>query len=278
MSTKDKNQNKNLSNVIQTLTDGVKAVFESEQYINYLKVMAKFHNYSFANNILIHTKCPHATYVAGFRAWQQKFKRKVNKGEKGIPILAPLIINNNDDENKDNILLKFRIVYVFDVTQTSGKPLEDIFTPLEGNVEIYSDFMDCLHSISPFKIEFTPLKGGAKGSCNFTEERIIIKKGLSQIHSIKTAIHEIAHARLHCGEKNTDCDRQVKEVEAESVAYVVCQHFGIDTSTYSFPYIGNWSQNKELLQLKKSLATIQKTARKIIDDIEIKMSVVMKVA
>lgn len=281
-----------LKEITDKLEQGIKELFESERYKTYLTVMSRFHSYSYRNSLLILMQKPDATYIAGFNAWKNHFKRHVNKGEKGIQILAPApykvkvkmqkldpetqkpILDNNGNpviEEVEVVKPFFKPVYVFDISQTSGEPLPELVTELKGNVEHYDAFLESLKKISPFPIEFEDIKGTAKGYCDPVNKKIVIKKGMSEIQTIKTAIHEITHADLHSEphllleEKK---DRKTKEVEAESVAFAVCSHFGIDTSDYSFAYVASWSSTKELQELKNSLDTIQKQAAELINKID----------
>lgn len=283
------------------LEQGIKDVYTSDKYINYLNVMSKFHSYSFRNSILLMMQKPDATHVAGFNAWKDKFKRSVNKGEKGIQILAPSpyrvkVEMERIDPNTQKPVLDaegkkvtetvevtkpaFRPVYVFDVSQTSGEPLPQLVTELTGNVERYNAFMESLKSVSPLPMEFEDIKSGAKGYCDPVNKRIAIKNGMSETQTIKTAIHEITHADLHTDNNyltlDDKKDRRTKEVEAESVAFVVCSHYGIDTSEYSFAYVAAWSSDKELNELKSSLDTIQKQAAELIDRIDTRFQELLK--
>lgn len=279
-----------MKEIIDRLEKGIKEIFESERYKKYLTVMSKFHNYSYRNALLIMLQKPDATLVAGYNAWKRNFNRHVNKGEKGIQILAPApykvkvkqtkidpdtkepILDENGNpivEEIEIIKPAFKPVYVFDISQTSGDPLPQITTELKGNVEHYNAFFESLKRVSPFPIEFEEIKSGAKGYCDPVNKRIVINVGMSEIQNIKTAIHEITHADLHVESfLNDKKDRRTKEIEAESVAFIVCNHFGLDTSNYSFAYLASWSATKELNELKNSLDTIQKQAAELIDRIE----------
>ena len=261
--------------------------------------MSKFYNYSFNNTLLIAMQKPDATYVAGYTSWQRNFDRQVMKGEKGIKILAPAPYKTQEEREKiDPVTQKpvigadgkavtetvevlrpaFKVVSVFDVSQTDGKELPDIIVDeLKGTVENYEAFFDALKQESPVPISFEDIPGCAKGFFSPVESRIAIQEGMSEIQTIKTAIHEIAHAKLHAvtpGEKvapEDKKDRRTKEVEAESVAYTVCQRYGIETSDYSFGYIAGWSSDKETKELKGSLETIRKTAAEMITGIDEKL-------
>ncbi len=274
----------------------MKELFEGEKYKSYLNTMSKFHNYS-ANNIqLIEMQCPDATYVAGYKAWQRNFERHVNKGERGIRILAPAPYKIKEEQEKidpvtnepvldrdgmpvmEEVEIKipaFRVVTVFDYSQTDGKELPGLgVNELHGNVERYQDFMEALERASPVPIRYEEMEGDRKGYFIDLSHPIAIKEGMSEAQTAKTGVHEVAHAKLHAREAEQDTekavykDRETKEVEAESIAYTVCQHFGIDTSDYSFGYIAGWSSGKEMPELKSSLDTIRRTSSELIKGIE----------
>lgn len=294
MASRDK-QDK-LKELTDRLEQGIKEVYESEHYKDYLSLMSKFHSYSFRNSLLIMMQKPTATHVAGFNSWKNNFNRTVNKGEKGIQILAPspyrikVEMDKIDPISQKPVLDKtgkpvteeveitkpsFRPVYVFDVDQTSGEPLPQLITELSGSVSEYRAFLESLKSVSPFPVVFEDIKSGAKGYCDPVNQKIAIKDGMSEVQTIKTAIHEITHADLHADQRHLSLeerkDRRTKEVEAESVAFVVCSHYGIDTSHYSFGYVAGWSSDKELNELKSSLDTIQKQAAELIDRIDTRL-------
>lgn len=280
-----------MKEITERLEQGVKELFTSEMYTEYLKTMSQFHNYSFNNTLLIAMQRPDATLVAGYQAWQKKFKRQVKKGEKGIQIIAPAPIREKEEIEKfdpetNELILRpdgqpeteevvhtiprFRIATVFDVSQTYGEPLPELETPeLMGSVENYEVFMQALREISPVPIRFDEIESGAKGFYSNANKEIVIQQGMSESQTMKTGIHETAHAKLHdreimeeLGEKK---NQMTREVEAESVAYTVCQYFGLDTSDYSFPYIAGWSSSIEMKELRDSMDTIRKTAGKFID-------------
>lgn len=274
--------------LIERLESGVIQLYSSDNYSNYLKTMSKFHNYSFSNSLLITLQNPSATYVAGFNSWKNNFKRSVNKGEKGIQILAPapykttIEMQKIDPETKKPVIGKdgspitemvqitkpyFKAVYVFDISQTTGEPLPSIADELKAGVANFDTFFSSLKKVSPFPIELLDINSGAKGYCDPHNKKIAVKSGMSESQTIKTIIHEIAHAVLHAGSDEKK-DSRTRQVEAESVAFVVSNYFGIDTSDYSFGYIASWSSGKELKELKSSLDTIQKTANSLITDIE----------
>ena len=299
-----KTEKQKVQEITEKLEQGIKELFESEKYKNYLNTMSKFHNYSFNNTVLIAMQKPDATLVAGFKAWKRNFQRHVKKGEKGIRILAPAPYKLKEEQEKldpetKEIMLDaegkpimeeveitipaFRAVSVFDVAQTEGKELPELeVKELSDSVEDYENFMQALTEVSPVPIEFEEIEGGAKGYFSQSTHRIAVQEGMSQSQTLKTAIHEVAHAKLHDRELNKGIDdvehkgRSRKEVEAESVAYTVCQRFGIDTSDYSFGYIAGWSSGREMTELKASLDTIRRTASEIITGIEHELSKVQE--
>ena len=299
-------ENKNAQQVREItdkLEQGIKELFESERFKEYLRTMSKFYNYSFNNTLLIAMQKPEATYVAGYTSWQRNFDRQVMKGEKGIKILAPAPYKAQEEREKidpatqkpvigadgkavtetvEVLRPAFKVVSVFDVSQTDGKELPDIVVDeLKGTVENYEAFFDALKQESPVPISFEDIPGGAKGFFSPVESRIAIQEGMSEIQTVKTAIHEIAHAKLHAVKPDEKAapedkkDRHTKEVEAESVAYTVCQRYGIETSDYSFGYIAGWSSGKETKELKSSLDTIRKTAAEMIEGIDAKLKVLL---
>ena len=299
-------ENKNAQQVREItdkLEQGIKELFESERFKEYLRTMSKFYNYSFNNTLLIAMQKPEATYVAGYTSWQRNFDRQVMKGEKGIKILAPAPYKAQEEREKIDPLTQkpvigadgkavtetvevlrpaFKVVSVFDVSQTDGKELPDIIVDeLKGTVENYEAFFDALKQESPVPISFEDIPGGAKGFFSPVESRIAIQESMSEIQTVKTAIHEIAHAKLHAVKPDEKTapeekkDRHTKEVEAESVAYTVCQRYGIETSDYSFGYIAGWSSGKETKELKSSLDTIRKTAAEMIEGIDAKLKVLL---
>lgn len=277
---------------VKELTDkleaGVKEVFESEQYKNYLKAMSKFHSYSFGNVMLILMQCPNASLVAGFHKWKKDFGRTVKKGEHGIMILAPCpqkkfidreIEKPDGTKEIESVLVvrqRFKVAYVFDVSQTEGRELPSYgVDKLTGDVQNYDEFYKAIESVAPVPVELRPATDHSEGCYNHKEQKIYINEGLSQVQTISVMIHEASHAILQAlpvenGEitGKHEKDRRTREVEAESVAYVVCQHFGIETGDSSFAYVTSWSKNKELPELKASLECISKTAAKMIEDIE----------
>ena len=283
--------------ITDKLEEGLKELFESEKYKTYLSTMSKFHNYSFNNTLLIAMQKPEATLVAGYKAWQKNFERHVNKGEKAIRILAPapykikeerdkldpvtgeMMFDENGMPQKEQVevtIPAFRAVSVFDVSQTDGKPIPELEAQeLLSTVEGYEDFVQALMNVAPVPIGFEDIPGDSKGYFHTEEKRIAVQENMSESQTLKTMVHEVAHSMLHNKEINRDDlmeapakDRNTKEVEAESVAYTVCQHFGIDTSDYSFGYIVGWSSGKDMKELKSSLDIIRKTSSELITGIE----------
>ena len=278
-----------MKEITDRLEQGILGIYESDRYADYLRTMSKFHNYSFNNTILIAMQG--GSLVKGYKQWEKEFDRHVKPGEKAIKIIAPAPFTVKKQvekidpdtqkpvfdkdgkpvtEEKEIKIPAFRVVSVFDVSQTEGKELPTLTYELAGNVEQYKDFFAALEKTSPFAMEFEALSGSIKGRCNYEEKRIIINEGMDELQNIKTAIHEIAHATLHDTALATPerPDRRTREVQAESVAYAVCQHYGLDTSDYSFGYIAGWSSGKELAELKGSLETIRSTAESLIDTID----------
>ena len=268
-----------LKEITDRLEQGITELFESERYKEYLRVMSKFHNYSFNNTLLIAMQKPDASLVAGFSAWKNNFGRNVMKGQKGIKIIAPSPFKIKQEiektdphtgkpvigkdgkpvtEEKEIQIPAYKVVSVFDVSQTEGKELPDIAVDeLTGSVERYQDFFAALEKTSPVPVGFEQIPGGSHGYYHLEDKRIAIQEGMSELQTLKTAIHEIAHAKLHDidlnapeNEQKPRVDRRTREVEAESVAYTVCQHYGLDTSDYSFGYVAGWSSGKELTELK----------------------------
>lgn len=283
---------------VQELTDkleqGLQDLFNSDSYRNYLSTMSKFHNYSFNNTLLIAMQKPDATLVAGYKAWQKNFERHVNKGEKAIRILAPapykikeerdkidpvtqeLLLDKDGNPQKEEVEITipaFRAVSVFDVGQTDGKPIPELAAKeLLSDVEGYQDMIRAVEAISPVPIELEEIAGDSKGYYDREAKRIAVQENMSESQTLKTMIHEVAHSKLHSKEVEQDeqmrKDRNTKEVEAESVAYTVCQHFGIDTSDYSFGYIAGWSSGRDTKELRSSMDTIRRTASELITGIE----------
>jgi antirestriction protein ArdC len=297
--TLEKTDNKErIKEITDKLEQGIKDLFEGDKFKEYLNTMSKFHSYSFNNTLLIHQQKPNASLVAGFNTWKNKFERNVMGGENGIKIFAPApfktkkemeVIDDNTGfpmigrdgkplvEEVEITIPYFKIVNVFDVSQTAGKELPSLgVEELSGDVAEYEKFFEALKEISPAPIEFKAIAGGSKGYYDHAEKRIAVNEGMSELQNIKTAIHEIAHAKLHDRDLvKADLvevkDKKTMEVEAEAVAYTVCQHYGIDTSDYSFGYVAAWGSGKEMTELKSSLETVRSTANEIINKIDEQM-------
>ena len=289
-----KTEKQKVQEITEKLEQGIKELFESEKYKTYLNTMSKFHNYSFNNIMLIAMQKPDATLVAGFKAWQKNFDRHVKKGEKGIRILAPapykikeerdkidpvtqeLLLDKDGNPQKEEVEITipaFRAVSVFDVAQTDGKPIPELAAKeLLSDVEGYQDMIRAVEAISPVPIELEEIAGDSKGYYDREAKRIAVQENMSEGQTLKTMIHEVAHSKLHSKEVEQDeqmkKDRNTKEVEAESIAYTVCQHFGVDTSDYSFGYIAGWSSGRDTKELRASMDTIRRTASELITGIE----------
>lgn len=278
-----------MDELTEKLQEGIKNVFSSDLYKNYLRTMSQFHNYSYANSMLIMMQRPDATHVAGFHAWKNNFNRMVNKGEKGIMIMAPVFDqyvkvpkldkdgNPVLDKNGEPVMVKrgshisnVKPAYVFDVSQTDGEPLPEIARRLDFDVKGFQQIRDSLIKASGCQVEFGDT-GNANGFFVPADNRIVISDSLPEAQTIKTLIHETAHARLH-GKDTEDKAPDTREMEAESVAYIVSEHYGIDSSEYSFGYIAAWSADKDMGDFKSSLQTIQRAAQGIIADVDKQMA------
>lgn len=299
----NKSQKDRLREITAGIEHGIQELFQSERYMQYLQTMSRFHRYSLNNVMLIHAQMPNATHVAGFNKWRNQFGRHVKRGEKGIQIIAPVPYKKKvseikldpdtkapmldaDDmaitEEKEVSVPTFRIVSVFDVSQTEGKPLPQLASDLTGNVQQYEVFMEALRRSSPVPIEIQSLPQGTDGFFSPKNQSISIRAGMSEVQTVSAVIHEIAHSKLHnyekkqaetaAGDENAkppvEKDRRTEEVEAESISYAVCQYYGIQTGENSFGYIASWSQGKELKELRTSLETINKTSSELIGDID----------
>lgn len=288
------NSAERMKEITDRLETGIQELFESERYKAYLTTMSKFHSYSFNNTLLIAMQG--GQLVAGYNKWRDDFHRNVKKGEKAIKILAPAPFKAKKEVQKLDAqgrpvmgkdgkpvtevqeiqVPAFKIVSVFDVSQTEGEPLPSIgVEELTGSVERYGEFFKALEQTSPVPIGFEDIPGGSHGYYHLTEKRIAIQEGMSELQTLKTAIHEIAHSKLHAIDPEATAieqadrpDSRTREVQAESVAYAVCQHYGLDTSDYSFGYVAGWSSGKDLKELKASLETIRATAHELITTID----------
>ena len=293
-------QGKDMDSIMQSLESGVEELFTSNRYQEFLKTMAKFHNYSFNNTMLIAMQRPDATLVTSYKNWQS-MGRQVMKGEKGITIIAPAPYKKMKekevlDENQRPIMGSdgkpkteqvevtvphFKAVTVFDIAQTSGEPIQTLAPELlTAAVQDFDSFMQAIQKISPVPIRFDEIDGNANGYYHNADKEIVIKKGLSESQTLKTAIHETVHAKLHDREimesLGVEKDRLTKEVEAESVAYCVCSSFGLDTSDYSFPYIAGWSSSREMKEMKASMDVIRKTAGEMIDQLTEELEIILE--
>ena len=293
-------QGKDMDSIMQSLESGVEELFTSNRYQEFLKTMAKFHNYSFNNTMLIAMQRPGATLVTSYKNWQS-MGRQVMKGEKGITIIAPAPYKKMKekevlDENQRPIMgtdgkpkteqvevtvPHFKAVTVFDIAQTSGEPIQTLAPELlTAAVQDFDSFMQAIQKISPVPIRFDEIDGNANGYYHNADKEIVIKKGLSESQTLKTAIHETVHAKLHDKEimesLGVEKDRLTKEVEAESVAYCVCSSFGLDTSDYSFPYIAGWSSSREMKEMKASMDVIRKTAGEMIDQLTEELEIILE--
>ncbi len=305
-----KTNQERIKEITESIEAGIRALFESGTYQSYLTTMSRFHKYSVNNTVLIHMQKPDATLVAGFNAWKNKFGRHVKKGEKGIQILAPAAVQKKVQETvldpdthaplldaDGNVVTEektvisvphFKPVTVFDVSQTEGKPLPALAQPLTGDVEHYEAFVEALHRSSPVPIEFEQMAPTTDGYFSASDQRIAIRPGMSEVQTVTAMVHEIGHSRLHDydklraealaagGKEPVIKDRRTEEVEAESVAYSVCQYYGIETAENSFGYIAAWSKGKELKELKASLNTINKTASDLITDIDRNLTEILR--
>ena len=299
-----------LQQITAGIEQGIKELFESEKYMRYLSVMSRFHRYSVNNTMLIYMQKPDATLVAGYNKWKNQFERHVKKGEHGITIIAPTPFKKKIEEQKLDPDTKapildaegkavmeereveipmFRPVKVFDVSQTDGKPLPELASSLSGNVQNYEAFMEALRRSAPVPLSVEPMAANMDGYFSPDQQRIAIRAGMSEVQTVSAAVHEIAHSKLHnyakaqeeaarAGDKEPPKkkDRNTEEVEAESISYAVCQYYGIQTGENSFGYIANWSQGKELPELRASLETINKSAGELIADIDRHYKVICK--
>ena len=299
----EKQTNKDrMREIVDSIENGIKELFESDKYRQYLSTMSRFHRYSVNNTMLIYMQRPDATHVAGFNKWRNQFGRNVLKGEKGIRIIAPTPYKKKVEEiktdpetnapvldadgkaiieEKEIRIPMFKVVSVFDVSQTSGKPLPQLAADLSGNVQQYEVFMEALRRASPVPMEIKPVARDTDGFFSIKAQSITIRAGMSEVQTVCAAVHEIAHAKLHDYEHMTELaddgetilvpgekSRNTEEVEAESISYAVCQYYGIETGENSFGYIATWSKGKELKELRASLETINKTASELITDID----------
>ena len=283
-----------LKEITASIEDGIKELFQSESYAQYLQTMSRFHHYSVNNQVLIHMQKPDATLVAGFNKWKNQFGRNVIKGEHGIKIIAPTPFKKKIEQEKldpdtqlpmldaDGKIITeektiqipmYKPVTVFDVSQTEGRPLPQLAHDLSGNVANYDVFMEALRRSSPVPISIEVMGGGMDGYFDLEHQDIAIRKGMSEVQTVSAVIHEMAHALLHnrtkdTEEKTPELSRSTEEVQAESISYAVCAYYGIATGDNSFGYIASWSKDKTLPELRESLEVISKTADGLINDID----------
>ena len=300
-----------LKEITDSIEQGIQDLFQSDQYMQYLRTMSRFHNYSVNNTILIHMQKPDATLVAGFNKWRDQFSRNVMRGEKGIKIIAPTPFKKKIEEEKldpdtklpvldadGKVVMEekeikiplYKVVSVFDVSQTEGKPLPTLAKDLTGNVEQFEAFIEALRRSSPVPLALEAMPPDTDGYFNEKDQRIAIRQGMSEVQTVSAAVHEITHSKLHnyeqaqlaaaqddeTAEPPKPKDRRTEEVEAESVSYAVCQYYGIQTGENSFGYIASWSKGKDLPELRASLETINKTASGLISDIDRNFSEIVK--
>lgn len=291
-----KSDKEKLKDITDSIEKGIKELFASDKYKQYLQTMSRFHRYSVNNQMLIFMQKPDASLVAGFNKWKDSFGRNVKRGEKGIKIIAPAPFKKKIEKEKLDPDTKlpmldengqpikevaevststFKVVSVFDVSQTEGKPLPELSSDLTGSVEHYDAFMEAIKRSSPVPIDFKPIENGADGFFSYDNQSITLREGMSETQTVCAAIHEMAHATLHNysrrnkGETDVERkDRHTEEVEAESIAYAVCAYYGIETGENSFGYLASWSSDKELKELKASLETINKTSSELITSID----------
>jgi len=300
-----------IKEITDRLEQGIRDLFESGRYMDYLRSMSRFHRYSLNNTVLIYMQRPDATLVSGFNKWRDQFGRNVKRGEKGIKIIAPTPYKVKKEMEKldpvtqapmldkdgravmEEVEIKipmYRVVSVFDVSQTEGRPLPQLAENLSGDVKEYGIFLNALKQVSPVPIAFEAMEPNTDGYFSQEEKRISIRASMSEVQTVSAAIHEITHARLHDysvqqlaaaqGDENVEPpklkDRRTEEVEAESVSYAVCQYYGIQTAANSFGYIASWSKGKKLPELRASLETINKTASGLIEEIDKQLAVLQK--
>lgn len=262
----------NIKDITEQLMSGINALKDSVWYKNYLDTMSKFYHYSFYNSLLIAMQMPEATYVAGYRAWQTKFGRQVNKGAKAIKILAPIPHKYKKEvngEEQEFTYTTYRAVNVFDVSQTSGDALPAICKELYGDIEGYDELLNRFVTAAEIPVIFEDINSGAYGFFDQIAKRIVIKKNLSNNQTLKTLLHEIAHSILHGADGIAkDAPRKIKEMQAESIAYIVSKQFGISTDDYSFGYILGWNGDEDTEQIKESMEVIVGGAKEIMRRLE----------
>ena len=261
---------------LDRLGDGIRSVWDSEAWERWLRTLAKFHDYSLNNTMLIAMQMPEATRVASYRSWQRDFKRHVRKGERGIEILVPMLVKDRDEDADEERrrLVGFRVGHVFDVSQTDGEPLPTLVDEVDGGVERYAAVMDAVRTVSAYPVELVAdLPEGTKG-CFCRGELIAIREGMGEGQTVKTALHELAHSRLHDGDPMAEGmpDRAMREVQAESVAYAVSAALGLDTSGYSFGYVASWAVGKTDEEMHACLQVVRDAAKAMVEDLQAAMA------
>lgn len=262
-----------LQATIKLLEDGVTAVFDSDKYKEFLSVMSKFHHYSINNQILLAMQMPTATYIAGYNKWHE-FNRYVRKNSHGLRVICPMPYKKVNANGEEETNIRYKVGYVYDVSQTDGEPLPELVTELTGTDESYQNLIPILESVAPCPVIYTDdLPQCAYGCYSLTDNVIKIKASIAPEHTCKVLIHEICHSMLDSDKNDKTTDRMTKECRAESVAFVVCHKYSIDTGeSYSFPYIASWSSSRDTKELKSELSTIRDTAAFLIDKIDNAMS------
>lgn len=298
--TEKKTNKQRLKDITDSIENGIKELFNSDKYKQYLQTMSRFHRYSVNNQMLIYMQKPNATHVAGFNKWRDQFERNVKKGEKGIKIIAPTpykkkieetkldpdtklpMLDDNGKEikvEKEIQIPMFRVVSVFDVSQTAGKPLPQLASDLSGNVQNYDAFVEAIRRSASVPVTFEPIDSNTDGYFSLDEQKIVIRDNISEVQTVSALLHELAHSKLHNRkdeqvkdgeqpEETAKINRNTEEVQAESISFAVCAYYGIKTDENSFGYIASWSNGKELKELKESLEVINKTSSKMITDID----------
>ncbi len=286
-----------LKDITDSIEQGIKDLFESDKYKQYLLTMSHFHKYSVNNQMLIYMQRPNATFVTGFNNWRDRFGRSVMKGEKGIKIIAPTPFKKKIEQEKldpdtklpmldadGKVIIEekeikvpmFKPVVVFDVSQTDGKPLPELASALSGNVKDYDIFMEAVKRSSPVPISFEQMSSDTDGYFNLAHQRIAIREGMSEVQTVCAAIHEIAHSKLHNSNNEEKRSRSTQEIQAESISFAVCAYYGIETGENSFGYLASWAKDKELKELRESLETINQTSSSLISDINRNYMQIMK--
>ena len=261
---------------LDRLGEGVREVYQSERWESWLRSLSKFHDYSLGNTILIAMQMPTATHVASFRSWKRDFNRYVKRGERGIEILVPMLVKDRDEDADEDRrrLVGFRVGHVFDVSQTDGEPLPTLVDEVAGGVERYAAVMDAVRAVSAYPVELVAdLPEGTKGLFR-RGELIAIREGMGEGQTVKTALHELVHSRLHDGDPMAEGmpDRAMREVQAESVAYAVSAALGLDTSGYSFGYVASWAVGKTDEEMRQCLQVVRDAAKAMVEDLQAAMA------